>query len=77
MGCVSMAKQSHPSLALPSTMQSIGCIGLKHTTAGLWSSRDVFSGVTNHSSPSGNLMDESGFGTCQENGTCLTVLCQV
>ncbi|MEQ2253397.1 hypothetical protein ILYODFUR_031700 [Ilyodon furcidens] len=28
-------------------------------------------------SPSGNLMDESGFGSCQENGTCLAVIWQV
>ncbi|KAI4873805.1 hypothetical protein NFI96_027425 [Prochilodus magdalenae] len=28
----------------------------------------VFSGVTNHASPSGELMDKSGFGGCQENG---------
>jgi len=35
----------------------------------------VFSGVTNqnHGSLSGNPMDESGFGGCQENGTCLSV----
>lgn len=26
---------------------------------------------------SGNPMDMSGFGGCQENGTCLTALCQV
>jgi len=25
----------------------------------------------------GNSMDESGFGGWQENGTCLTALCQV
>ena len=37
----------------------------------------MFSGVTNRASPSDNLMDESGFGGCQENGTCLTALCQV
>ncbi|CAI9533221.1 unnamed protein product, partial [Staurois parvus] len=28
--------------------------------------------VTNHASLSGNPMDMSGFGSCQENGTCLT-----
>ncbi|CAI9591811.1 unnamed protein product [Staurois parvus] len=38
---------------------------------------DVFSGGTNHASQSGNPMDVSGFGGCQENGTCLTALCQV
>ncbi|CAI9592572.1 unnamed protein product [Staurois parvus] len=36
-----------------------------------------FSEVTNHTYLSGNLMDMSGFGGCQENGTCLTALCQV
>ncbi|CAI9614673.1 unnamed protein product [Staurois parvus] len=36
---------------------------------------ETFSGVTNHAS--GNPMDMSGFGCCQENGTCLTALCQV
>ncbi|KAK3512631.1 hypothetical protein QTP70_018762 [Hemibagrus guttatus] len=34
------------------------------------------SGVTNHASLSGNAMDESRFGGSQENGTCLTALCQ-
>uniref|UniRef100_A0AAR2K1I4 Rho guanine nucleotide exchange factor 12 n=1 Tax=Pygocentrus nattereri TaxID=42514 RepID=A0AAR2K1I4_PYGNA len=37
-------------------------------------SGDVFSGVTNHASLSGSLMTWSGFGNCQENGTCLTAL---
>ena len=32
----------------------------------------MFSGVTNCGFPSGNLMEESGFGGCQERGTCLT-----
>ncbi|CAI9597791.1 unnamed protein product [Staurois parvus] len=44
---------------------------------GLQSSGDMFSGVTNHASLSGSLMDVSGFGGCQENSTCLTALCQV
>jgi len=30
----------------------------------------------NHASPSGNLMDKSGYGGCQENGTYLTALCK-
>ena len=34
---------------------------------GLWSSGNVFCGVTNHASLSGSLMDQSGFGECQEN----------
>lgn len=37
----------------------------------------VFSGVTNPVSPFCNPTDESGFGSCQEKGTCLTALCQV
>lgn len=37
----------------------------------------MFSGVTNHTSPSGILIDEHGFGGCQENGAYLTVLCQL
>ncbi|CAI9569954.1 unnamed protein product [Staurois parvus] len=38
---------------------------------------DMFSEGANYSSLSGNPMDLSGFGGCQENGTCLTALCQV
>ncbi|CAI9570885.1 unnamed protein product [Staurois parvus] len=41
------------------------------------SSGDVFFGVTNHTSLCGNPMEVSTFGDCQENCTCLTVLCQV
>lgn len=41
------------------------------------SSGNVLSGVMNHTAPSGNLIDESGFGGCQENSTYLTALCQV
>lgn len=37
----------------------------------------MFSGATNHASPSGNLMDESGIGGCQDNGTCLAALLSV
>jgi hypothetical protein len=40
--------------------------GVKLTAIGLWSSGKAFSGVMNHTSPSGSLMDKSGFG-----GTCL------
>ena len=47
----------------------MGCSGVKHTATGLQSSGDVFSGVTNHTSLSGNPMDESGFGGCKENGS--------
>jgi len=63
MEWVSMAEQLHPSHTSPSVMQSVGCSGVKHTATGLQSSGDAFSGVTNHASPSGKLMDESGFGS--------------
>lgn len=33
----------------------------------------MFSRVTNKLD---HLVDKSGFGSCHENGTCLTVLCQ-
>lgn len=32
---VSMAKQLHPSVTSPSTMQSVGCGGVKHVSTGL------------------------------------------
>ena len=43
----------------------------KLTAIEIWSSGNVFSGVMNHASPSGSPTDESGFGGCQENATCL------
>ncbi|CAI9593111.1 unnamed protein product, partial [Staurois parvus] len=49
------------------------CKARRHWT--LEQCRRVLSGVTNHASLSGNLMDVSGFGSCQQNGTCLTALC--
>ncbi|CAI9566248.1 unnamed protein product [Staurois parvus] len=54
-------------------MEKIWCKAHHHWTleqwrCGLWSNKSRFSG---------NLMDMSGFGGCQENGTCLTTLCQV
>lgn len=36
---------------------------------GVRSSGSTLSGVTNRTSPSGSLMDESGFGSCQEDRT--------
>uniref|UniRef100_A0A3B3RTL1 B30.2/SPRY domain-containing protein n=1 Tax=Paramormyrops kingsleyae TaxID=1676925 RepID=A0A3B3RTL1_9TELE len=50
MEWVSMAEQLHPSLTSPSAMQSVICSGVKHAATGLYSSGDVFSGVTNHTS---------------------------
>ena len=77
MEWVSMAEQLHPSHTSAIAMQSVRCSGVKHAATGLKSSRDTFFGVTNRASPSGNLIDESGFGSCQENCTYLTALCQV
>lgn len=51
-------------------MQSVGCSGLKHD---LWSSGDIFSRVTNHSSTSDAMMNQSEFGGIQENSTVLCV----
>lgn len=67
---VSMVEQLHPSLIFQFAMQCLGCIGVKHATTGLQSSRDAFSEVS-HTQLSGSLMDEAGFGS-QENDTCLT-----
>jgi hypothetical protein len=58
MKWVSMAEQPHTSL-------NVGWSGVKLTAIGL-----LFSGVMNHTSPSGSPMDESGFGGCQEDTTC-------
>ncbi|KAI4902504.1 hypothetical protein NFI96_013130 [Prochilodus magdalenae] len=60
-----------------SSFRMAGRVKLYLKLKGVESSGDVFSEVTNHDSPSGNLMDKSGFGGCQENGTCLTALCRV
>lgn len=65
-----MAKKLHPSRTSPSAIQSVTCSGVKHATSG-----DTFSGVKNHTSPSGNLMDKWCCpGNCQTQ-TCLTALC--
>jgi hypothetical protein len=45
--------------------------GVKLAIIGLWSSGNALSGVMNHASPPGCPTDESGFGRCQENATCL------
>lgn len=47
------------------------CKARHHWTVEQWS---VFCGVMNHASLSGSVMDESEFGECQENVTCLTAL---
>lgn len=56
-----MDEHLHASLALPTTMPSVGCSDVKHTTSRLWSSGNIFSGVTNHTSLFGSMMGESGF----------------
>jgi hypothetical protein len=70
MKFVSMAEQLHTSLRSPCAMPSINWSGVKLAAIGLWSSGNAFSGVMNHTSPSGSLKDKSGFGRCQENVTC-------
>ena len=54
----------HTSLRSPYTMPSVDWIGVKLTAIRLWSSGNAFSGVINHTSPSGSAKDESGFGGC-------------
>jgi hypothetical protein len=44
-------------------MPSVGWSGVKLAAIGLWSSRNAFSGVMNHASPSGSPTDQSGFGS--------------
>lgn len=45
---------------------SVGVV-FKYTATGLWCSGNIFSGMVNHTSLSGSLIDEAGFGRCQEN----------
>ena len=54
------------------TMHNAKCrgSGVKLAAIGLWISGNAFSGVMNHTSPSGSPMVESMFGGCQENATC-------
>lgn len=58
-------------------MPDAGWSGLKHTATQLWSSENVFCGVMNHTSVSGILINDPGFGKCQENVACHTTLCQL
>ncbi|KAL7860429.1 hypothetical protein AOLI_G00167780 [Acnodon oligacanthus] len=75
MEWVSMAEELHRRLTSPSAMQSIECCGVKrhHWTLEQW--RHFF--WSDESRFSGNPMDESGFGGCQENSTYLTAFRQV
>jgi hypothetical protein len=59
---VSMAEQPHTNIRSPCAMPRVGRSGVKLADIGLRSCGNTFSGVMNHSSPSGSLMDESGFG---------------
>uniref|UniRef100_A0A0E9WYW8 Uncharacterized protein n=1 Tax=Anguilla anguilla TaxID=7936 RepID=A0A0E9WYW8_ANGAN len=69
MKWVSMANQLPTSLRSPFATLSVGWSVIKHTAIGLCSSGHAFSGVMNPASLSGSLMDESGFGECQ-NANC-------
>ena len=60
----------HTKVCGSCTIPGIGWSGVKLDAIGLWSSGNAFSLVMNHVSPSGSLMNESGFGGCQENTTC-------
>ena len=64
MKWVSVAEKPHTSLRSPCAIPSVGGDGVKLAAIGLWSSGNAFSGVMNHASPSGSLMDESGVGGC-------------
>ncbi len=77
MEWVSMSEKLHASLTSPSTMPSVRWSDVKHAATGLWSSRNLFCGVTDHTSLFDSLTGKSGFGRCQENITCLTALCQL
>jgi hypothetical protein len=68
---VPMAEQPHRSLRSPCAMPSVGWCVVKLAAIELWSSRNTFSGVMNHTSPSGSPTDKFGFDGCQENATCL------
>lgn len=52
---------------------SVGGTGVKHGVSGLWSHRNVFSGVMNRISLPDNLMDGSRFGGFQENAIYRTM----
>ena len=56
-----MAKQPHSSLRSPCAMPSIGWSGVNLATIGLWSSGNTFSGVMNHTSPSGSPTPGEGY----------------
>ena len=57
--------------ASPCVMPSVGWSSVKLTAILLWRSGNAFAGEMNHASPPGSPTEESGFGGCQENATCL------
>ena len=69
MKWVSTAEQPHTSLRSQCAIPSVGLSGVKLAVIELWSGGNMFSGVMNHTSPSGSPTDKSGFGRCQENAT--------
>ena len=61
MKWVYMAEQPHTSLRSPCAMPSVGGSVVKLAAIGLWSSRNVISGVMNHATPSDSPTVESWF----------------
>ena len=62
MNWVSMAQQPPTTRISPWAMPRGRWSGVNLAAIGLWSSGNVFSGVMNHTSPSGSPTDKSGFG---------------
>lgn len=75
MEWISLADQLHPSITKHNAKHEMQWCKAHHRWTleqwrrVLWSDERFLSGDS--------LMDESGFGDCQENGACLTALCQV
>lgn len=60
-----MANQLRPNLSSTNAIQIVSCRGVKETSTGLYSGRDVVSGMMYRSSLSGNPMDKFGSGGSQ------------
>lgn len=67
MKCICMARQLHTSLRLLCTMPSLSWSGARHAATWVRSSENVFSAAMNHALLAGSLMNESGFGRCQNS----------